>query len=183
VFLVVLLLLFAVAYVLFSGTAWIFAPVESITGGSSFSAIQSLNAARTPVKPPSTFVAPTAVPPLAGVLIQPTPTPTVPGAQPPSATPSAATTPPAGAPPPVAPPQTPAPPTPGPQTSARVGNTGGDGVYLRHTPRKSDTWIAWRDNTPLVLTGATATGDGLEWVQVRDPNNNVGWVPAQFVVH
>jgi hypothetical protein len=46
----------------------------------------------------------------------------------------------------------------------------------------SDTWIAWRDNTPLVLTGATATGDGQQWLQVRDPKNNVGWVPAQFVV-
>jgi hypothetical protein len=64
-----------------------------------------------------------------------------------------------------------------------VGNTGGDGVYLRRTPRLNDRLIAWPDETRLQLLGAEADGDGQHWLQVRDPKNNVGWVPAQFVIH
>jgi hypothetical protein len=62
-----------------------------------------------------------------------------------------------------------------------VGNTGGDGVYLRRTPILSDTWIAWPDGTPLVLLGSFTDRQGFAWLQVRDPKNNVGWVPAQYV--
>jgi hypothetical protein len=187
VFLVALLLLIAVGYMLFSGTAWIFAPIESITGGTSLAASRSTSPQRTPVKPPATFVAPTIVPPLAGVPIPPTPTPTTPGAHPPgpiatAGAPANRVTPVAGAPPPVAPLLTPLPPTPGPPATGHVANTGGDGVYLRHTPHMADIWIAWHDNTKLTLLGAEADGDGQHWLQVRDPNNNVGWVPSQFVV-
>jgi hypothetical protein len=64
-----------------------------------------------------------------------------------------------------------------------VANTGGEGVFLRHTPLLADRWMAWPDRTPLVFLGNEADGDGLHWVQVRDPKNNVGWVPAQYVVH
>jgi hypothetical protein len=67
--------------------------------------------------------------------------------------------------------------------TAKVGNTGGDGVYLRHTPNLNDKWVAWPDNTPLTLTGAQANADGVQWVQVRDPRGDVGWIPTQFVVH
>jgi hypothetical protein len=74
------------------------------------------------------------------------------------------------------------PPAPAPPSSGRVGNTGGDGVFLRHSPRLADRWIAWADNTPLTLLGAEADGDGQHWLQVRDPHNDVGWVPAQFVM-
>jgi len=63
-----------------------------------------------------------------------------------------------------------------------VANTGGDGVFLRHTPLLADRWMAWPDHTPLVFLGNEAEGDGLHWVQVRDPKNNIGWVPAQYVV-
>jgi hypothetical protein len=176
VFLVTLLLLGAVGYILFFGSSWIFAPVDAITGGAT-APVRPLTADRTPVRPPPTFGAPTTVPPLAGVVIQPTPTATVPGA--PTAAPGA--TPPPAAPANPSSPVAPPPPPPAPST-ARVGNTGGDGVYLRHTPRLTDKWAAWADNTQLTLLGAEADGDGQHWVQVRDPRGNVGWVPAQFIV-
>jgi hypothetical protein len=76
---------------------------------------------------------------------------------------------------------TPSPPLPARFLLAHVGNTQGDGVFLRHTPRLSDRWIAWVDHTPLVMLGVEQDGDGQHWLQVRDPKNDVGWVPAQFV--
>jgi hypothetical protein len=63
-----------------------------------------------------------------------------------------------------------------------VGNTGGDGVFLRRSPRLADHWTIWADNTPLILLGNEADGDGQHWLQVRDPKDEVGWVPAQYVI-
>jgi hypothetical protein len=73
--------------------------------------------------------------------------------------------------------------TPSPVIPPRliVGNTGGDGVYLRRTPRQADKIIAWPDGTVLSPTGQTVTGDGWDWYQVRDPKGNIGYVPAQYV--
>jgi hypothetical protein len=62
-----------------------------------------------------------------------------------------------------------------------VGNTDGDGAYLRRSPRLADRWIVWPDRTLLVLLGNEADGDGQRWLQVRDPKDNVGWIPAKYV--
>lgn len=187
VFLVVLLLLIAVGAVLFFGNSWAFAPSDLMARLRASPTAGPSNDSSNPGGGPA-FTAPTSVPPLAGVPYQPTPdhsvTPTVvnhPTATPasPNATPgsnqSAAPAPTASGPPT----PTPAPPTPPP--TARVANTGGDGVYLRHSPRLGDLWIAWPDNTPLTPQGAEADADGTHWLQVRDPKGNVGWVPAQYV--
>jgi len=72
--------------------------------------------------------------------------------------------------------------SPFPLLVGHVGNTGGDGVFLRKQPRLSDRWVAWPDKTPLVLLGNEADGDGQHWLQVRDPHANVGWIPAQFII-
>jgi hypothetical protein len=71
-----------------------------------------------------------------------------------------------------------------PSTGAalRIANTGGDGVFLRRTPRMLDRLVAWPDATRVESLGETAEGDGLPWVKVRDPSGNVGWVPMQYVV-
>lgn len=172
VFLVVLLLLVVVGAVLFFGNAWVFAPSDLTSRIlASPTARNTSNSRSTPGAPPA-FSAPTSVPPLAGVLIQPTPGPTMPATA--TARPSNATV--------------TVPPTPPPQATstplpvAHIGNTGGDGAYLRHTPHLADHWVAWHDNTPVVLLGNQTDGDGQHWLQVRDPLNNVGWMPAQYVV-
>lgn len=63
-----------------------------------------------------------------------------------------------------------------------VGNTDGDGVYMRNSPRMADRAQAWPDGTILVPTGRTATGDGRNWYEVRDPAGSLGWVPTQYVM-
>lgn len=62
-----------------------------------------------------------------------------------------------------------------------VANTGGEGVYLRRTPRLDDRLVAWPDGTSLQDLGEEATGDGLTWRKVRDPNGNVGYVPTKWL--
>jgi len=186
VFLVALLILVGIAAILFFGNAWLFAPVNP---QSLFSAAGARSATQSQVAPVSqetparapTFTAPSPVPPLAGIPIQPTPNGT-PGK---TATPTPKVTPTstAATSPTAKPQQTAAPTATSVPVTAHVGNTGGDGVYLRHTPRMTDKWVSWPDNTPLVLLGGEADGDGQHWLQVRDPRGNVGWVPAQFVVH
>jgi hypothetical protein len=61
-----------------------------------------------------------------------------------------------------------------------VGNTGGQGVYLRHTPRLDDRDTAYGDGTRLEQIDADVTANGLTWRHVRAPDGKVGWVPAQY---
>ena len=186
VFLVALLILVGIAAILFFGNAWLFAPVNPqalLSAGRAGTAAQSQV---TPVgqatpAPAPAFTAPSPVPPLAGVPIVPTPNGT------PVATVTAAShltpSPTRAASPTSTPQQTSVPTATSAPVVAKIGNTGGDGVYLRHTPRMADKWVSWPDNTPLALLGGTADGDGQHWLQVRDPRGDVGWVPAQYVVH
>lgn len=176
VFLIALMLLLVVGAVLFFGNAWLFAPVgaASLASAPMTTAVTTVHRS-TPVSAP-TFTAPTQVPPLAGVLLLPTPAPSLTSVPP--STPTSTAQP--------APAMAIQPPDPlGTDllaATAHVGNTGGDGVFLRHTPSLNDRWVAWMDRTPLLPTGNQANGDGQHWLQVRDPKGNVGWVPAQYVV-
>lgn len=63
-----------------------------------------------------------------------------------------------------------------------VGNTGGDGVWLRRTPAMSDRLRAWPDNTPMQVIGADRQAEGRVWKNVQDPAGNAGWIPAEFLV-
>jgi hypothetical protein len=67
------------------------------------------------------------------------------------------------------------------QGRMKIANTGGDGVFVRRTPKMNDRIIAWPDNTPIEFLGETAEGDGQTWSKVRDPRGNVGWVPSQYL--
>jgi hypothetical protein len=67
------------------------------------------------------------------------------------------------------------------QGRMKIANTGGDGVYVRRTPKMSDRLVAWPDNTPIEFLGETAEGEGTKWSKVRDPRGNVGWVPSQYL--
>ncbi len=65
---------------------------------------------------------------------------------------------------------------------ARVGNTDGDGVYIRNSPSDGDRLLAWPDNTVMVLLGPRTESEGRLWIAVRDPRGNEGWVPAQYLI-
>lgn len=72
-------------------------------------------------------------------------------------------------------------PTPtGAARSFVVANTGGDGVYLRRTPRLADRDTAYPDGTRLVAIGPDVTGDGQSWRHVRTPDGKTGYIPAQY---
>jgi hypothetical protein len=72
-----------------------------------------------------------------------------------------------------------------PQAAGRVfvvGNTGGQGVYLRRTPRLDDRDKAYADGTRLEQIGEDTTAEGMTWHHVRAPDGRTGWVPAQYTV-
>lgn len=63
-----------------------------------------------------------------------------------------------------------------------VGNTGGEGVYLRRTPRLDDRDTAYPDGTRLEQIDADVTANGITWRRVRAPDGKTGWVPAQYTI-
>ena len=63
-----------------------------------------------------------------------------------------------------------------------VGNTDGDGVFIRRTPAMADKIKAWPDGTEMVIEGAVITAEGRLWRNVRDPDGNVGFVPAEYLI-
>lgn len=72
--------------------------------------------------------------------------------------------------------------TPEPVRWYVVGNTGGDGVYIRRTTRLADRIVAWPDGTRMEALFEEQHVDGRLWRKVRDPRGNVGWVPAEYLV-
>jgi hypothetical protein len=63
-----------------------------------------------------------------------------------------------------------------------VGNTDGEGVYIRKTPAMADRIKAYPDKTVLVIIGPDVDGDGQKWHQVRAPDDVEGYVPVQYTV-
>ncbi len=85
----------------------------------------------------------------------------------------------------VAPAATPAPAAtaaPTPTAILKVGNTDGQGVYLRKTPQMSDKIRPWLDGTAMTILGPQVTGDGHNWQHVRAPDGVEGYVPAEYLV-
>ena len=61
-----------------------------------------------------------------------------------------------------------------------VGNTDGEGVYLRNSPAMDDKNKAYPDGTALTIIGDDVTGDGQTWKHVKAPDGTEGYVPAQY---
>ena len=74
--------------------------------------------------------------------------------------------------------------TPAPEKSDTVwvGNTDGEGVYVRRTPVMADRVRAYADGTPLTIIGDDVDGDGQHWKHVRTPDGLEGFVPAMYTV-
>ncbi|MBI3968530.1 MAG: hypothetical protein HY329_23090 [Chloroflexi bacterium] len=73
-------------------------------------------------------------------------------------------------------------PTPAIPKTVVVGNTGGDGVYVRRTPNLEAKIQAWPDGTKLTVLGPDVDGEGQRWRHVKDPAGNEGYVPSRFTV-
>ena len=75
-------------------------------------------------------------------------------------------------------------PTEAPKPSAAntvyVGNTDGEGVYVRKTPNMDDKVSAYSDGTALAIIGDDVDGDGQHWKHVRTPDGLEGFVPAMY---
>ena len=63
-----------------------------------------------------------------------------------------------------------------------VGNTDGDGVYIRATPVMADRVRAYLDGTPLTIIGDDVDGDDQHWKHVRTPDGLEGYVPSIYTV-
>ena len=76
-------------------------------------------------------------------------------------------------------------PTPAPETPELayvVANTDGDGVFIRRTLDDADRIKAWPDGTEMVVVGPDVTEDDVVWKNIRDPDGNEGFVPAEFLI-
>jgi hypothetical protein len=67
-----------------------------------------------------------------------------------------------------------------------VGNTGGEGAYLRSQPRDgNDTrLVAWMDGTAMVPVETTTVQEArgsATWYYVRDPNGRSGWIRDSYL--
>jgi hypothetical protein len=114
---------------------------------------------------PTPASAPVAVQPTAAV-VPPTATPAAP--TPTAATPTAVV---------------PTPTTASAPTAFVVGNTGGEGVFIRRAPDTTpgSRIRAWPDGTRLVALGERAQAAGVAWEKVRDPEGTTGYVAAQYL--
>jgi hypothetical protein len=97
----------------------------------------------------------------------------------PTATRAAATAPATATP---APPKPTNAPEPEPSETVWVGNTDGEGVYLRHSPVMADRARAYVDGTPLAVVGEDVDGDDQHWKHVRAPDGLEGYVPSIYTV-
>ena len=72
-------------------------------------------------------------------------------------------------------------PEAGPATQkVYVGNTDGEGVYLRKTPNMDDKLTAYPDGTELSIIGDNVDGGGQTWKHVKAPDGTEGYVPAMY---
>jgi hypothetical protein len=61
-----------------------------------------------------------------------------------------------------------------------VGNTDGEGVYIRNSPSMDDKNKAYADGTALTIIGDDVSGDGQTWKHVKTPDGTEGYVPSQY---
>lgn len=82
-------------------------------------------------------------------------------------------------------------PSPGPTATAVVaaatdtvwvGNTDGQGVFIRKTPAMADRIRAYPDGTPLTIVGDDVDGDGQHWKHIKTPDGLEGYVPSTYTV-
>jgi len=61
-----------------------------------------------------------------------------------------------------------------------VANTGGEGLFLRQAPKTGTKLSAWAEKTRLEEIGPAQQIAGANWLHVRAPDGDEGYVPAQY---
>jgi hypothetical protein len=79
-----------------------------------------------------------------------------------------------------APKPTAAPEPSGAANTVYVGNTDGEGVYIRKTPNMDDKLKAYPDGTALTIIGDDVDNADQHWKHVRAPDGTEGYVPAMY---
>jgi|SRR5579859_4111593 len=69
-----------------------------------------------------------------------------------------------------------------PTNTVWVGNTDGQGVFVRKTPVMADRVRAYPDGTALTIAGDDVDGDGQHWKHVKTPDGLEGYVPSIYTV-
>jgi len=67
-------------------------------------------------------------------------------------------------------------------TTVYVGNTDGEGVYIRKTPVMADRAKAYPDGTALTVVGDDVDGDDHHWKHIKTPDGLEGYVPSIYTV-
>jgi hypothetical protein len=67
-------------------------------------------------------------------------------------------------------------------TTVYVGNTDGQGVYIRKSPAMADRVRAYADGTALTIIGEDVEGEGQTWHHVRAPDGLEGFVPSMYTI-
>jgi S1-C subfamily serine protease len=62
-----------------------------------------------------------------------------------------------------------------------VAHSDGQGVYLRRSPNLEDRLNAWPDGTALDVLGDAVQADGFDWLPVRAPDGQNGYVPTTYM--
>ncbi len=120
------------------------------------------------------FVSSSAPTPTALPAVVVTEAPTATRAAPP---PTPTRVPPTLTPTPVSPTATPAP---APPAAVIVAHTDGEGVYLRASKQMADKLRAYPEGTLLTVRGPAEEGEWRQWLPVRAPDGQEGWVPLEY---
>jgi hypothetical protein len=66
---------------------------------------------------------------------------------------------------------------------AVIGNTRGQGAYLRVAPSTTSAKLSLPEGTTVRLTGQTRVGTALAWTEVEvEHPKRVGWVATRYVI-
>lgn len=63
-----------------------------------------------------------------------------------------------------------------------VGNTDGQGVFMRKTPIMSDRLKVYPERTRMEVLEKNIEGDGRKWMRVRAPDGAEGFIPESYLV-
>jgi hypothetical protein len=63
-----------------------------------------------------------------------------------------------------------------------VINTNGFGAYIGASRNPIERGKLWPDWTPMAVIGPDLAADGITWKSVRDPDDSVGWMQAEYLL-